>query len=164
MKLKFKIIYSIIFVTLCCLCVSAQNPRTVVRFDNDELKIYYEVDDYARLFDHHRLVFVNKTNNRMRVTYKVNYNYYGLLNGARASDVYNYNKTRTLYINSQGTNIDSFVEPDEKDWDNFMKIANKIGYRIMNSTPSDPAQMIVNFQGFELVNYGVEDKSYRTRY
>lgn len=162
--MKIKIILSIIYTLFSCLNICAQDVRTVDKFNNNELQIYYEFDNYNRLFDHHRVVFVNKTNNRMRVTYNVDYNYYGLLNGAYASDVFERSKTRTIYIEPQSINYDSFVETNEKDWDNFMQIANRIGYRLMNSSPTDPAQMIVNYKGFKLKNYGVEEKSYRTSF
>lgn len=95
--MKLKIL--LVCISLLCISInsSAQRPRNVERFNNNELAIYYEVDDYDRMFDHHRLVFENKTNNKMRVTYKVSYSYFGQINGKVMSPIRKLTETRTIY-------------------------------------------------------------------
>lgn len=131
-----------ILLSFCLSSWSQKIVRTKLLYENEELKITQEGTMYnwdegipdSRAYENAVLVFENKTNNRIRVNYKVE------------ATIVRYNKhytyKETLYIDPNATKTDIVFE---------------------HSPDLTHTQSIVGAK-FTLINYAVEPRNYKTEW
>lgn len=130
-------------IILFCFCFSAWSQdivRTKLLYENDELKITQEGTMYnwdegiagTKAYENAVLVFENKTNNRIRVNYKVE------ATVVRYNERFTYKET--LYIDPNAINSDIVISHSP----NLTHTQSMVGAK------------------FTLINYAVEPRKYKT--
>ncbi|MDD6622062.1 MAG: hypothetical protein PUE90_05025 [Bacteroidales bacterium] len=147
----------IIAITLLLICICcAINAETLI-FRNNVLEITNTSPD-CNYVGKSAVALYNKTNNKMRVTYKVTGNIYCVLNG----NSYNFKDwVLTTYLEPNDVKCNSLIDYNgfkNPLWDFYQ---NEIR-RYNNNLPDDKIR--VNISKVELVNYGIEKVNYETNY